>query len=74
MNFNRLKGALVERGKTYADCAKALGFSTTAFSNKMNGHARFNIEEANILSDYLELSNEERLRIFFDDKLEQKES
>ena len=64
MNTDKLKGKLVEKKKTYEDCAKVLGVSITTFSNKMNGRGSLYIEEVNTLSNYLELSNEERIEIF----------
>lgn len=64
MNIDKLKGKLVEKKKTYEDCAKALNVSITTFSNKMNGRGSLYIEEVNTLSNYLELSNEEKIEIF----------
>ena len=65
MNLDKLKGKLLEKRKTYADCAKALGVSITTFSNKLNGRGSLYIDEVNKLSDYLELSKEEKVDIFF---------
>ena len=62
--LNILKGKLVEKEKTYAECAKILFISTTAFSDKMNGRSSFRVDEANALSNYLDLSQEERIDIF----------
>ncbi len=62
--LNVLKGKLVEKDKTYAECADALLVSVTTFSDKMNGKSRFNVDEANTLSNYLNLSAEERIDIF----------
>ena len=63
-NLNRLKGIMLEKNKTYADGAKCIGCSVTAFSSKMNGKSNFTVVEANDLSDALGLSNEERGAIF----------
>lgn len=65
MNYAKLKGILSEKGKSYADCARAIGISVTSFSNKMNGIRKFSIPEANDLSNYLNLTKEENLLIFF---------
>lgn len=64
MNTDKLKGKLVEKRKNYDECSKALGITITAFSNKMNGHSKFNIEEVNSLANYLELTKKEKIDIF----------
>ena len=64
MNNNKLKGILVEKGKTYSDCSKVLGLTITGFSNKINGHSNFYIHEANKLSEYLQLTEDEKVAIF----------
>lgn len=64
MNIDKLKGKLVEKKKTYEDCAKAINVSVTTFSNKMNGKGSFYIEEVNNLSDFLEFTNDEKVEIF----------
>lgn len=63
-NLDKLKGIMVEKSKTYADGAKAIGCSVTAFSQKMNGKSKFTVPEANDLSNALGLSREERANIF----------
>lgn len=64
MEMMKLKGILTEKKKTYEDCAKALGISTTAFNDKINGKRAFSCWEATRLSGYLELSCAERASIF----------
>ena len=64
MNTNKLKGKLVEKSVTYADCAKIIGVSVTTFSSKMNGTSKFYVEEAQALSEFLKLSNSDRVDIF----------
>lgn len=64
MNIDKLKGKLVEKKRTYEDCAKALDISITTFSNKMNGRGSLYIEEVNKLSNFLELTNTEKVEIF----------
>ena len=36
-DLNKLKGIMVENGKTYVDGARVIGCSVTSFSAKMNG-------------------------------------
>ena len=64
MDVQKLKGLLVEKGKTYEECAKAIKISVTAFSNKMNGKSNFDVVEINALSTYLELTKVEAQEIF----------
>lgn len=66
INLQKLKGKLVEKGKTYSDCAEYLGFSTVTFNNKINGKGKFYIDEVNKLSEFLGLTNEEKINIFLD--------
>lgn len=68
MDYAKLRGVLSEKKKSYRECASALGMSVTTFSNKMNRKSRFSVPEANNLSEFLKLSDEEKLRIFFDNK------
>lgn len=64
MNIERLKVKLFEKGKTYADVASVLNISTTAVANKMTGKSKFDCAEATIISEWLNLTYEERVDIF----------
>ncbi len=68
MNSNKLKGKLVEHGINYEEAAKAIGITSSTFSNKINGkkNSKFYVEELDKLADYLNLSRKERGEIFFD--------
>lgn len=63
-DLNKLKGIMVENGKTYVDGARVIGCSVTSFSAKMNGKSNFTVLEANELSNALNLSKEDRATIF----------
>lgn len=67
-DLNKLKGIMVENGKTYVDGARVIGCSVTSFSAKMNGKSNFTVLEANelsnALSNALNLSKEDRATIF----------
>lgn len=65
MNLDKLKGKLKEKRLSYQKVAEILGVSTTTVSSKMNGETRFYLEEIRTLSEYLELSDEEKVKIFF---------
>ena len=64
MNVPKLKGKIKETEKTYAECAAAIGISTTSFSNKINGISKFYIDELEKLGDFLGMTSEERNLIF----------
>lgn len=64
-NIDKLKGKLVEKRLTYMDCAEELGISKTTFTSKMNNRTGFGVTEAAKLSDFLKLTQEEMLSIFF---------
>lgn len=66
MNLDKLKGKLKEKRLSYKDVAGILGVSTTTVNSKMNGETRFYLEEIRLLSDCLGLSDEEKVKIFFD--------
>ena len=60
-----LKGKLREKGKTYKDCATYLSISPLTFHNKINGETEFSTVEASKLSNFLGLTEDEKLNIFF---------
>ena len=62
--LQKLKGKLVEKKKSYEDCAEYLGISVNTFSNKINGKTNFNIVECKALSEQLEMTSDEFLTIF----------
>lgn len=62
--LNVLKGKLLEKNKKYVECASELDMSITTFSDKMNGKSKFNVEEANALSNFIGLSDKEKIDIF----------
>lgn len=64
MNISKLKGKMAEKSQTYVTCAKALGLSTTTFSDKMNGKRKFYIDELDTLGSFLEMSGKEKSDIF----------
>lgn len=64
MNLPMLKGKLREYGKTYADLACIINKSVTTVTAKMNGKVEFDCAEACLISDWLNLTIEERVLIF----------
>ena len=63
-DLNKLKTVLFEHKKTYADCANALNISVTTFNDKIDGKRKFSVEEAQELSNLLELPEQLRIDIF----------
>lgn len=64
MNLNKLKGRIRESNKTYRECAKRIGISTASFNSKINGKSRFYIDELEELGNYLDMTGEEKAKIF----------
>lgn len=64
MNKLKLKGKIVEKGKTQVELAKILNISTQSFNAKLNGRGIFDIEEVKILVNELEIDNVKEF--FFD--------
>lgn len=72
MKLEKLKGLLVEHKKTYADLAdlaELLDVSITTINSKMNGRTQFDVVEATIISDLLELDCSSRVDIFLHNNL-----
>ena len=61
---NLIRAKIAEKESNYINCAKAIGVSTTTFSQKMNGRTLFSIDQARLLSNYLELTLTEMKNIF----------
>lgn len=62
----KLKGALVAKGYTYDDMAHTLGISRTTVNAKMNGKSVFTVAEAAAISEWLSLSDREKVEFFLD--------
>lgn len=69
MKLEKLKGLLVEHKRTYADLAELLGVSITTINSKMNGKTQFDVVEATMISDWLELDCSSRVDIFLHNNL-----
>ena len=64
VNADKLKGKLTEKRKTYDECSKAIGVTKNTFNAKINGTSKFYIEEVNALSNFLGLTEAEKVDIF----------
>ena len=64
MNYNKLKGIIVEKKMTQTALSKQLNMSVQGFNSKLNGKSKFLVEDAEQLAIILEL--EDPTEIFFD--------
>lgn len=66
INYPKLKGLMVERGLEVNKLAEILGISRQAVSEKINGKTKISLIDAQIISQALNMTKEERDEIFFD--------
>lgn len=64
MNLNKLKGKIVEKNISRKSIAEALNITVQALGKKLNGKTGWSTDDANIVSDLLGLSDEEKIDIF----------
>lgn len=64
MKLDKLKGKMRERDVTQLKCSNELGISLEAFNKKINGKVEFSVREAEMLGNYLNLSDNEKVDIF----------
>lgn len=69
-----LKEIIKNKGFTLGYVSKCLNLSRMGFSNKLNGKTEFYANEIIVLSELLNLSVEEREKIFFTQKVDKKET
>lgn len=67
MNVIKLKGKIIESGKSIPEVAEKLGISPSTFYRKLaNKGEPITIKEANCLVEILSIAPEEAAEIFFD--------
>ena len=64
LNVQKLKGKMVENGKTVEIISKEIGIDTATFYRKLKDNS-FKIAEADKIADVLSLTGEEASAIFF---------
>lgn len=74
MNTNLLKSQIVLTGKTIKDISEVLNISKSAMYRKMHGKSEFTRLEISKLIDYLSISHDKAMEIFFDEKVSWKET
>ena len=68
VDVNRLKGKTLERGMTGEEMAKELGISQSTYYRKLgSGGVTFTLAQTFKIADILNLSESERIAIFFAD-------
>lgn len=65
MDANLLRYMIADRGAKLSDFSQALGISSTALYRKTHGISEFTREEIQSAINFLHLSNEETMAIFF---------
>jgi len=69
MNSQKLKAKMVEHRISQRVLAKMLDINLVTLNHKINGSAKFNIDEIRKIIDILNLSGDEVMLIFFPDEL-----
>ena len=70
MNLQKLKDKIAEKGLLNNFIAEKIGINKSTFSLKINGDRKFTIDEFKNLCTLLNISNEERNSIFFEDDVD----
>lgn len=65
INYNKLKGKIIEKGLTVEQCADALEIHRATLYRKLNGRCPVSIQDADAIVRVLNLSKEEACSIFF---------
>lgn len=65
VNTLKLKAAIVEAGYTQTALAQKLHISENSLSAKINGRAKFDIEEATEICEVLNIHNNEQKALIF---------
>lgn len=64
--YDGIKAELLLKGKTMQDVFNALGISRQAFYMKCTGRTEMKLSDIQTISDVLDLTPEDRERIFFE--------
>ncbi len=69
MNVNLLKAQIALKGKKISDITKLLKISKSAIYRKLSGKSDFTRKEILLLINFLDISNDKAMDIFFDEKV-----
>ena len=70
INTAKVKGRIVEKGKTIQSIAPKIPCSPYTLGQKISNETPMNLEEAMILSEELEITKEEFAEFFLNEKLQ----
>lgn len=65
VDVNKLKGKIVENGRTQQEVAELIGIDKSTFYRKMKGGGSFSVGEAAKMAEVIPLKNSEAVSIFF---------
>lgn len=68
MNINLLKAQIALKGKKISDITELLKISKSAIYRKLNGKSDFTRKEILLLINFLDISTERAMDIFFNEK------
>lgn len=69
MNVNLLRAQIALKGKKVSDITDLLKISKSAIYRKLNGKSDFTRKEILLLINYLDISTEKAMEIFFNEKV-----
>lgn len=69
VDTNKLKGVIVEKGKTQQTVAQEIGIDRSTFYRKMKNGGEFSIGEVAKMAEVIPLSDSEAITIFFNNKV-----
>lgn len=69
MNVNLLKAQIALKGKKISDITDLLKISKSAIYRKLNGKSDFTRKEILMLINFLDISTEKAMQIFFNEKV-----
>ena len=72
MNINMLKAQIALKGKKNSDIAELLGISKSAIYRKLSGKSDFTRKEILLLINFLGISTDRAMEIFFNQKVSYK--
>lgn len=68
VDVNKLKGAIVENGKTQQQVAEGIGIDRSTFYRKIKNGGDFSIGEVSKMVSVIPLTNEQAIQIFLNTK------
>lgn len=64
-DYRKLKALLLERNINYREISHNTGIKLSSFVSRINGKVDWNLKDLILIKEYLELTNDEMLNIFF---------